>query len=54
MLLGYRVVTLDSIRQKTNSRISTESEIIAADDMSSEVLWTKRGIEPQGRQVKQV
>ena len=52
LTLGGGVITSDSTKQKPNARSSTESEMIAADDMLAKVLWTKRFIEAQGHKVK--
>jgi hypothetical protein len=51
MTLGTGAIISDSTKQKVNARSSTESEMIAADDMISKILWTKRFIEAQGHQV---
>ena len=52
MTLGTGAIVSDSTKQKVNARSSTESEMIAADDMISKILWTKRFVEAQGHQVK--
>ena len=52
MTLGNGAIISDSTKQKVNARSSTESEMIAADDMISKILWTKRFLEAQGHQVK--
>ena len=36
-------------KQKLNTRSSTETELVAADDGMPDVLWTRRFIEAQGR-----
>ena len=41
-----------SRKQKLNARSSTESELIAVDDMMEKVLWTKLFLEEQGVQVE--
>ena len=51
MTLGAGAIISDSTKQKVNARSSTESKMIAADDMISKILWTKRFIEAQGHQV---
>ena len=51
MTLGTGAIISDSTKQKVNARSSTESKMIAADDMISKILWTKRFIEAQGHQV---
>jgi hypothetical protein len=53
MTLGKGAIISDSTKQKVNARSSTESEMIAADDMISKVLWTKRFIEAQGYNVRE-
>jgi hypothetical protein len=52
MTLGTGAIVLDSTKQRVNARSSTKSELIAADDMISKILWTKRFMEAQGHQVK--
>ena len=49
--MGKGAICSSSIKQKTNSRSSTESELIALDDIISKVLWTKRFVESQGFKV---
>ena len=51
MTLGTGAIISDSTKQKVNARSSTESKMIAANDMISKILWTKRFIEAQGHQV---
>lgn len=51
MTLGHGAIISDSTKQKSNARSTTESEMIAADDMISKILWTKRFIEAQGHKV---
>jgi Reverse transcriptase (RNA-dependent DNA polymerase) len=51
MTLGRGAIISDSTKQKVNARSSTESEMVAADDTISKVLWTKRFIEAQGHKV---
>jgi hypothetical protein len=52
MTLGKGAIISDSTKQKVNARSSTESEMIAADDTISKILWTKRFIEAQGHNLK--
>jgi hypothetical protein len=52
MTLGGGIVISDSTKQKVNARSSTQSELIAVDDVLSKVIWTKKFIEAQGHQVK--
>ena len=49
--LGKGAVISSSVKQKTNSRSSTEAELNATDDMISKVIWMKRFIEHQGFKV---
>jgi len=46
--LGKGAIFSDSMKQKVNSRSSTEAELISVDDRISKVLWTKKFIECQG------
>lgn len=41
-----------STKQKVNTRLSTEAELVGIDDVISKVLWTKRFIEAQGFQLR--
>lgn len=52
MTLGKGSPDSSSLKQKVNSRSSTESELISIDDLVSKVLWTRRFIEAQGFVVK--
>jgi hypothetical protein len=52
LTLGRGAISSDSTKQKVNTRSSTEGEIVAADDMLSKVLWTKRFLEAHGFKVK--
>ena len=42
-----------SRKQKLNTRSSTESELVGADDMSTMILWTKLFMEAQGFDIDQ-
>jgi len=42
-----------SRKQKLNTRSSTESELVGADDMAQMILWTKFFMEEQGYDVKE-
>ena len=53
MTLGKGAIISDSTKQKVNARSSTESEMVAADDTISKILWTKRFIEAQGHKVNE-
>lgn len=52
MTLGKGAVQVVSTKQKTNTRSSTEAELISFDDIASKVLWTKLFLNEQGYQVK--
>lgn len=52
LTLGTGVICSTSIKQKVNSRSSTEAELIGVDDLVAKVLWTKRFIQAQGHEVK--
>ena len=41
-----------SIKQKLNTRSSTEAELVGVDDFMSKICWTKLFIEAQGYEVK--
>jgi hypothetical protein len=45
--LGKGAIISDALKQKINSRSSTEAELIGVDDKVSKVLWSKRFIEYQ-------
>ena len=38
----------NSIKQKINTRSSTEAELVAVDDMMPQILWTRYFMEAQG------
>jgi len=46
--LGKGAFSALSTKQKTNSRSSTEAELIGLDNVISKILWQKRFIEKQG------
>lgn len=48
MSLRNGVLMSKSIKQKPNTKSSTEAEVVAASDALSRVLWTKYFIEDQG------
>jgi hypothetical protein len=50
--MGKGAIIGSSMKQKVNSRSSTESELIGVDDKISTVLWTKRFLEWQEFMVK--
>jgi hypothetical protein len=52
MTLGKGAIILELTKQKVNARSSTESKMIAVNNMISKLLWTKRFIKAQGHKVK--
>ena len=46
--MGGGAIYSSSQKQKINTRSSTETELVAADDMLPQVLWTKYFLEEQG------
>ena len=50
--MGTRAAQAVSRKQKLNTRSSTESELVAVDDVSTMVLWTKLFLEGQGYDVE--
>ena len=48
MTLGKGAVQSKSIKQKLNTKSSTEAELVAADEASSPLLWSKWFMEEQG------
>ena len=53
MSLGKGVIQSVSIKQKINTRSSTEAELVSVDDIVAKVLWTKLFLEAQGYKIKQ-
>ena len=53
MSLGKGSIQSVSTKQKTNSRSSTEAELISMDDIVSKVIWTKLFLDAQGYKIKQ-
>lgn len=51
MGLGFPIS--QSGKQKLNTRSSTESELVAVDDMMPSVLWTRQFMAEQGHEVKE-
>jgi hypothetical protein len=47
---GFPIVS--STKQKLNTRSSTETEIVGADDFMSEICWTRYFMKAQGYGVK--
>ena len=52
MTLGGGAVYSKSSKQKLNTKSSTEAELVAASDMSGQILWTKQFLCHQGYEVK--
>ena len=52
MTLGKGSVYSSSIRQKLNTRSSTEAELVGVNDMMALVLWTRNFLEAQGYKIK--
>ena len=48
MTMGAGAAQLASTKQKINTRSSTESELVATDDIIGQVLWTHHFLEEQG------
>jgi hypothetical protein len=51
MMMGKGSAYSSSIRQKLNTRSSTEAELVGVNDMMSMVLWTRHFLEAQGYDV---
>ena len=51
--LGRGFPLSHSGKQKLNTRSSTESELVAVDDLMPEVLWTRQFLQEQGYAVKE-
>jgi hypothetical protein len=52
MTLGKGSVYAGSVRQKLNTRSSTEAELVGVDDSMGMILWTRLFLESQGYEVK--
>jgi len=48
MSMGKGSIWSNSIKQKLNTRSSTEAELVAVDDMMPQILWTKYFLNEQG------
>ena len=53
MTMGEGSVQNISRKQKINTRSSTESELVAVDDVMTMILWTKQFMEAQGYNINQ-
>jgi hypothetical protein len=52
MMMGGRAATSISRKQGINTRILTEAEVDAADEVVGSMIWTKLFLEGQGYPVK--
>ena len=52
MSLGKGSVYSTSVKQKINTKSSTEAELVAVDDLMGQVLWTRYFLEAQGYNVE--
>lgn len=52
MSLGAGMIYSASTRQKINTKSSTEAELVAADDIMPQILWTRYFLEEQGYATK--
>ena len=52
MTLGNGALYSKSSKQKLNTKSSTEAELVAASDMSGQILWTKCFLQAQDYKVK--
>ena len=52
MLLGKGAIISTSIKQKMNTKSSTETELIAADELMPHILWTNYFLNWQGYNAK--
>ena len=54
MKFGDGIGTIQSVsrKQKLNTRSSTEAELVGADDVSQQILWTKLFLEEQGIKIE--
>ena len=48
MTMGKGAIISGSLKQKLNSRSSTEAELIGVDDVSSQIIWTNYFLQSQG------
>ena len=53
MSMGKNAVVSASIRQKLNTRSSIETEVVSADDMMPQLLWTNYFLWTQNYGVKE-
>jgi hypothetical protein len=53
-LLGKGSVYAGSVRQKLNTRSSTEAELVGVDDAMGMILWTRLFLQEQGYEVRNI
>ena len=53
LTLGKGSINTISTKQKLNTKSSTESELVAVDDLSMHVLWTRHFVMAQGYKVEE-
>ena len=53
MSLGKESVYSTSVRQKLNTKSSTEDELVGVDDVMPQVIWTRYFLEAQGYGVRE-
>lgn len=53
MSLGKGVAYGSSIRQKLNTKSSTEAELVATNDFMPQILWTRHFLEAQGYKIEE-
>jgi hypothetical protein len=54
MSMGKGSIWSNSIKQKLNTRSSTEAELVAVDDMMPQILWTKYFLNEQGFKIASI
>jgi hypothetical protein len=52
MTMGTGAIQSGSMKQKLNTRSSTEAEIVGVDDIAPKIFWTKLFIESQGYEIE--
>ena len=52
MSMGTGAMQAGSVKQKLNTRSSTEAELVGVDDVIAKILWTKLFIEEQGYEIE--
>jgi ribosomal protein S24E len=53
MSLGKGSVYSTSVRQKLNTKSSTEAELVGVDDVMPQIIWTRYFLEAQGYGVRE-